>query len=59
MEAARDWIDGVDFPMTKIDLIDSAEEAGAPNEVIQRLQQLTREQYESRAELEGELGDDS
>ena len=55
MEAARGWIDGVDFPATKLDLIDAAEEAGAPNDVIERLQQLGREQYESRADVEQEL----
>jgi len=57
MESARGWIDGVGFPVTKLDLIDEAEDAGAPNDVIERLQQLGREQYESRADLEDELGD--
>jgi len=57
MESARGWIDGVEFPATKHDVIDEAEDAGAPNHVIERLQQLGREQYESRADLEDELGD--
>ena len=57
MESARGWIDGVEFPATKDDLIDSAEEAGASNDVIERLQRLGREQYESRADVEDELAD--
>ena len=55
MEAARGWIDQVEFPATKLDLIDKAEDAGASNGIIGRLQQLQREQYESREELEEEL----
>ena len=55
MEAASDWIDGVEFPATKVDLIDAAEVGGAPDDLLERLQRLGREQYESRAELESEL----
>jgi hypothetical protein len=36
-----------------------AEEAGAPQEALERLQQLDREQYDSRADLEAELGPDA
>jgi Protein of unknown function (DUF2795) len=36
-------------------LIDYAADAGAPQVVIERLQQLESEQYESRVELETEL----
>ena len=56
MEAASSWIDPVEFPATKLDLIDAASEAGVSDEVIGQLQQLEHEQYESRAELESELG---
>jgi Protein of unknown function (DUF2795) len=59
MEAADGWIDGVQFPATKLEVIDVAEEAGAPQEAVERLQQLQREQYESREELEAELGEDA
>jgi Protein of unknown function (DUF2795) len=59
MEAADGWIDEVEFPATKIEVIDAAEEAGAPQEAVERLQRLEREQYESRAELEAELGEDA
>ena len=55
MEAAGSWVDGVEFPATKVELIEVADEAGAADAVIERLQQLEREQYESRAELDEEL----
>jgi hypothetical protein len=56
MAAAEGWIDDVEFPATKIKLIDAAVDAGAPQEVVERLQQLSKEQYESREELDAELG---
>jgi hypothetical protein len=59
MDAADGWIDGVRFPATKLEVIDMAEEAGAPQEALERLQQLDREQYDSRADLEAELGPDA
>jgi hypothetical protein len=52
---ATGWLDGVKFPATKLALIDYAADADAPQEVIERLQQLESEQYESRVELETEL----
>jgi Protein of unknown function (DUF2795) len=56
MEAAS-WIDGVDFPATKEELIDAAASGtDAPQEIVERLQQLEREQYETREEFEAELG---
>jgi hypothetical protein len=59
MEAADGWIDDVEFPATKLEVIDVAEAAGAPQEALERLQKLDREQYESRADLEAELGPDA
>jgi hypothetical protein len=58
MEAARDWIQEVDFPATKLQLIDTAADAGEPQEVVERLQQLSLEQYESRDELRTELDEE-
>jgi len=55
MDAAERWIEGVEFPATKESLIDAAADAGASQETVERLQQLGREQYESREELEAEL----
>jgi hypothetical protein len=57
MEGSGDWIDGVEFPATKIELIDTAADAGARQEAIERLQRLQQEQYVSREELEAELGE--
>jgi hypothetical protein len=56
MEAADSWIDRVEFPTTKIELIDAAAGADAPQEMVERLQALAREQYESREQVEAELG---
>ena len=50
------YLDDVAFPATKIELIDAASDAGAPQEAVERLHQLQREQYESRDELVAELG---
>ena len=55
MEGSR-WLDGVEFPATKLELIDTAADQNADQEDIERLQQLQREQYESRAQLDEELG---
>ena len=52
----QDWLDDVEFPATKLELIDTAADTGASQEMIERLQQLEREQYESREELAEELG---
>ena len=58
MAAADSWIDGVEFPAKKLELIEIADDAGAPQELVERLQQLGREQYESRDEVEAELASD-
>jgi Protein of unknown function (DUF2795) len=57
MEANGDWIEQVQFPASKLELIDTAADAGAPQDVIERLQQLDRERYESRDDVENELGE--
>jgi len=57
MEADASWIEEMEFPATKLDLIDAAEEADAPQADIERLQRLSREQYESWDDVEAELGD--
>ena len=51
----EDWLDDVEFPATKEDVIAAADDANAPQETIERLQQLSQEQYESREQLEAEL----
>jgi hypothetical protein len=57
MEASGGWIEQVQFPASKLELIDTAADAGAPQDVIERLQQLGRERYETRDDLEQELGE--
>jgi hypothetical protein len=52
------YLTAVEFPATKEELIDAAVEGDAPQELVERLQQLSREQYESDEELEAELSDD-
>jgi hypothetical protein len=59
MEARGGWIDRMEFPTTKLDLIDAAEDADAPQAEIERLQRLSRERYESRGDVEAELGGDA
>ena len=59
MEAADGWIDPVEFPATKIALIDAAADGGAPQELVERLQRLECEQYETREQLDAELGSDA
>jgi hypothetical protein len=51
----NDWLDEVEFPATKLELIDTAADAGAPQDRVERLQQLEQEQYETREELDAEL----
>ena len=53
------WIQDVEFPAKKLDLIDAADAAGAAQATVERLQRLEREQYESRDQLEVELGRES
>jgi hypothetical protein len=53
----EDALAGIDYPATKLEVIDTASDAGASQELVERLQQLEREQYESREQLEAELGD--
>jgi Protein of unknown function (DUF2795) len=53
-----DVLAGLELPATKLELIDAAVAAGAPQELVERLQRLQRERYESREELEAEVGED-
>lgn len=58
MDDLSDLLGGVDFPATKEELIDAAVESDAPQQLIERLQTLGREQYETPAELEQELAEE-
>jgi hypothetical protein len=52
------YLTDVEYPATKEALIDAAVEANAPQEAVERLQQLSNEQYESATELEAELSEE-
>jgi hypothetical protein len=52
------YLTGVEYPATKEQLIDAAVAADAPQEALERLQQLSKEQYEGAEELERELSDE-
>ena len=47
----RAYLAGLDFPASKLDVIAAAEANGAPQELIERLQQLDGERVEDPAEL--------
>jgi hypothetical protein len=55
MEHITRYLEGVEYPATKEELIDAAIEADAPQDVVERLQQLSREQYDGLGELDTEL----
>ncbi|MFL5893672.1 MAG: DUF2795 domain-containing protein [Thermoleophilaceae bacterium] len=55
MDDLGGFLGRVEFPSTKEGLIDAAVEAGAPQELLERLQALHHEQYETPGELELEL----
>ena len=57
MEAAG-WMASVEFPATKEDVIGTAASGDAPQEVVERLQRLEQERYETREDLEAELRGD-
>jgi hypothetical protein len=49
------FLEGVEYPVTKLDLIGHAESRGAPNEIIEDLQALPGEQYESAGEVAADM----
>lgn len=56
MDDPNRYLDDIDFPATKQELIDAADSAGAPQELIERLQALDGEQFANRDDLERALG---
>ncbi|MGI8439622.1 MAG: DUF2795 domain-containing protein [Thermoleophilaceae bacterium] len=51
------YLEGVDYPATKDELITTAEANDAPDEVIARLQATSGEQFEDPEELTVAIGD--
>lgn len=50
------YLKGIDYPADKNELIDHAEENGAPDQVMDILRQLADKQYTSPADVEKEFG---
>src|SRR3954467_2426848 len=59
MDGAEGHLDGVEFPATKLELIDTAADSGAPQELVERLQQLGKEQHEALDNLEADRGQEA
>ena len=50
---AQEYLTGVDYPISKHELIRAAEENGAPQEMIEELQAYDGERFESPADVQG------
>ena len=50
------FLDGLDFPATKDELIDHAEDNNAPQEVLDVLEQLPDQEYSSMADVMSGVG---
>lgn len=50
------YLKGIDYPVDKNELVDHAEENGAPDQVMDILRQLADKQYTSPADVEKEFG---
>jgi hypothetical protein len=55
MEPIRTYLEGVEFPATKQDLIEAADDGDAPQEVIEALQAIDGEQFAGLDEVEAAL----
>ena len=49
-------LSGVDYPASKADIVAAAESNGAPQEVIEALQEIDGDQFEGPDEVMGALG---
>jgi Protein of unknown function (DUF2795) len=57
MEDVTRYLDAVHYPATKQELVEAAIAADAPQEAVERLQALTREQYDEPGEVERALAE--
>jgi Protein of unknown function (DUF2795) len=53
----QDYLDGLDYPVSKEDLIRRAQESGADTEALQTLRSLPPEQFNSPMEIGEALGE--
>ena len=49
-------LSGIDYPASKVDVIATAESNGAPQEIIEALQQMDGDQFETPAAVQDALG---
>lgn len=49
--AVERYLKGIDFPANKQKLVEQAQTNGAPNEVINTIQQLPRDKFNSPADV--------
>jgi hypothetical protein len=52
---ARQYLEGVDYPASKADLVSAAEDNGAPEELVERLGTLGRPDFSGPDEVIAEL----
>ena len=52
---AQQYLEGVDYPASKEELISAAESNGAPDAMIRMLSGLSRSEYSGPEELAGDL----
>ena len=52
----QSYLEGVDYPAEKRELIDRAQQENAPDEVIQTLERLEDRQFDSAAEVNEQTG---
>lgn len=54
--SVQKYLKGMDYPASKDELIDHAEEQGADDEVLDLLEQLPDEEYETPADVSKAIG---
>jgi hypothetical protein len=52
---AQQYLEGVEYPASKEELVSTAESNGAPGEVIERIQALSTPEFSSAEEIVSEL----
>jgi len=52
---AQRYLEGVEYPASKEELVSTAESNGAPGEVIERIQALSTPEFSSAEEIVSEL----
>lgn len=53
----EEYIQDLEFPATRDEIVSHAREKGAPNQVIERLQKLPDQEYDSMGDVMSSAGD--